>query len=281
GARISNAKLGAVLTRTSGGTTSYAVSAAGGASLVGVDGLTLTGNLAARVNTTGGAVNKTITLPGGETVPVVFGATEAAAVFQGTVTATVAQFATVTGSFAVSKNGSKLTVAASAVTAQVGTSELGVKVTDGNLGVVIRTDTQKFAAVASGSAALEGVDGLTVTGTGSVRINRLGEAITATISTPAGNVTVDFAGTTDITQIRSTLNLQFQNYVYASGDFLVEKTTVADTTTFTLAASNHNAFLGVNYKATGEFGVKVTGAGVAMLVEKQGTNAAKYAISTT
>ncbi|MFN9039054.1 MAG: hypothetical protein ACK5YO_22340, partial [Planctomyces sp.] len=121
----------------------------------------------------------------------------------------------------------------------------------------------------------------TVTGSGAIRINRLGEAITETISTPAGNVTVDFSGTTDVTQIRSTLNLQFQNYVYASGDFLVEKTTVADLTTFTLAASNLNAFLGVNYNATGEFGVKVTGAGVAMLVEKQGTNPTKYAISTT
>ncbi|MFN9287254.1 MAG: hypothetical protein ACK6EB_04230, partial [Planctomyces sp.] len=114
------------------------------------------------------------------------------------------------------------------------------------------------------------VNGLTVTGTGSVRINRLGEAITETISTPAGNVTVDFSGTTDVNQIRSTLNLQFQNYVYASGDFIVEKTTVADLTTFTLAASNLNAFLGVNYNAAGEFGVKVTGAGVAMIVEKQG-----------
>ncbi|MFN9291339.1 MAG: hypothetical protein ACK6EB_24975, partial [Planctomyces sp.] len=125
------------------------------------------------------------------------------------------------------------------------------------LGVVVKTDTKKFAAVASGNAALEGVNGLTVTGTGSVRINRLGEAITETISTPAGNVTVDFSATTDVTQIRSTLNLQFQNYAYASGDFLVEKTTVADLTTFTLAASNLNAFLGVNYNATGEFGVKV------------------------
>ncbi|MFN5796002.1 MAG: hypothetical protein ACK5AN_00615, partial [Planctomyces sp.] len=202
-------------------------------------------------------------------------------VFQGTVTATVAQFATVTGSFAASKSGSKLTIAAAGVTAQVGTSDLGVKVTDGKLGVVVKTDTKKFAAVASGNAALEGVDGLTVTGTGSIRINRLGEAITETISTPAGNVTVDFSATTDVTQIRSTLNLQFQNYVYASGDFLVEKTTVADLTTFTLAASNRNALLGVNYNATGEFGVKVTGAGVAMLVEKQGTNPTKYAISTT
>ncbi|MFN9042237.1 MAG: hypothetical protein ACK5YO_38475, partial [Planctomyces sp.] len=102
----------------------------------------------------------------------------------------------------------------------------------------------------------------------------LGEAITETISTPAGNVTVDFSGTTDVTQIRSTLNLQFQNYVYASGDFLVEKTTVADLTTFTLAASNLNAFLGVNYNAAGEFGVKVTNGQLGIVVQ---TDTAKFA----
>jgi hypothetical protein len=94
-------------------------------------------------------------------------------------------------------------------------------------------------------------------------------------------VDVVFADGTDILQVRSTLNLQFENFVYASGDFLLEKTQVSDLTTTTLAASNLNAFLGVNYGITGEFGVKVSGAGVAMLIEKQGSNAAKYAISTT
>ncbi|MGV2341326.1 MAG UNVERIFIED_CONTAM: hypothetical protein LVR18_47545 [Planctomycetaceae bacterium] len=227
------------------------------------------------------AVNKTITLPNGETVPVIFASTETAAVFKGTVTAEISQFASISGGFAVAKDGSKLTIAAAGVTAFVGTGNLGVRVTDGKLGVVVKTDTKKFAAVASGTAALEGVDGLTVTGTGSVRINKLGTAIDETISTPSGDVTVKFDNGTDILQVRGTLNLQFQNFVYASGDFLLEKTQVSDLTTITLAASNLNAFLGVNYGVTGEFGVKVTGAGVAMLIEKQGSNAAKYAISTT
>ncbi|MFN9038206.1 MAG: hypothetical protein ACK5YO_18040, partial [Planctomyces sp.] len=146
----------------------------------------------------------------------------------------------------------RLTVAGSNITAQVGADSLAVKVTNGQLGIVVQTDTAKFAAVASGNTALEGIDGLTVTGTGSVRINRLGATINETIATPTGSVLVNFDTNTDVTQIRSTLTLQFQNYVYASGDFLVEKTTVADLTTFTLAASNLNAFLGVNYNAAGE-----------------------------
>ncbi|MGV2341353.1 MAG UNVERIFIED_CONTAM: hypothetical protein LVR18_47700 [Planctomycetaceae bacterium] len=211
----------------------------------------------------------------------IFASTEAAAVFKGTVTAEVSGFATISGGFAVAKDGSKLTIAAAGVTAFVGTGNMGVRVTDGKLGIVVKTDTKKFAAVASGTAALEGVDGLTVTGTGSVRINKLGTAIDETITTPGGDVTVKFDNGTDILQVRGTLNLQFQSFVYASGDFLLEKTQVSDLTTITLAASNLNAFLGVNYGVTGEFGVKVTGAGVAMLIEKQGSNAAKYAISTT
>jgi hypothetical protein len=281
GVRISNARLGAVLYRTAAGATSYAVDAKGTATLVGVDGFSLTGDLSARINTTGGAVSETITMPSGAPVVVNFAASDPSPVFSGSVTAEVSQFASIGGSFSVAKSTNRLTIAASNVEGFVGSGSLGVRVTDGNLGVVIRTDTKKFAGVASGSAALEGVDGLTVTGSGSIRMNKLGEAINETITTPDGPVTLDFAGSTDILQVRSTLNLKFQNFVYASGDFLLEKTQVSDLTTITLAASNLNAFLGVNYGVTGEFGVKVSGAGVAMLIEKQGSNTAKYAISTT
>jgi hypothetical protein len=259
GVRITNARLGAVLYRTSAGATSFAVDAKGTATLVGVDGFTLTGDLSARINTTGGAVNETINMPSGSPVVLTFGATEAAAVFSGTVTAEVSQFATISGAFSVASSANRLTVAASGVTAFVGNGDLGVNVTAGNLGAVIKTDTKKFAVVASGDAALQGVSGLTVTGGGSVRINKLGETINETISTPGGPVEVNFTSATDILQVRGTLNLQFQSFVYASGDFLLEKTQVSDLTTITLAASNLNAFLGVNYGVAGEFGVKVTG----------------------
>ncbi|MGV2340336.1 MAG UNVERIFIED_CONTAM: hypothetical protein LVR18_42230, partial [Planctomycetaceae bacterium] len=117
--------------------------------------------------------------------------------FSGTVTAEVSQFASISGHFSVAKSPDRLTIAASNVEGFVGSGDLGVRVTDGNLGVVIKTSTKKFAAVASGSAALEGVAGLTVTGAGSIRINKLGEAINETISTPDGPVTLDFASNTD------------------------------------------------------------------------------------
>ncbi|MEN9556436.1 MAG: hypothetical protein RLZZ232_2722, partial [Planctomycetota bacterium] len=280
GAKITNARLGAVLYRTSAGATSYALDAKGTASLVGVDGFTLTGDLSARVNTTGGAVSETITMPSGDPVNVTFGATEAAAVFSGTVTAEVSSFATVSGSFAVSKNGDLLTVAAAGVTAFVGSGDLGVRVTNAKLGVVVKTDTKKFAAVASGNAALEGVSGLTVTGTGSVRINKLGETVDQTITTPAGDVDVEFTSAADVLQIHGSLALQFESFVQASGDFLIEKQETAGLTTITASATNLDAFLGINYGQAGEFGVRIDDAGMALIVEKATGVDAKFAVSS-
>jgi hypothetical protein len=90
----------------------------------------------------------------------------------------------------------------------VGNGDLGVNITAGKLGAVINTETKKFAAVASGTAALQGVDGLTVTGSGSVRINQLDAAIDETICTPGGPVEVKFTSDADVLQVRgrSTCN---------------------------------------------------------------------------
>jgi hypothetical protein len=212
---------------------------------------------------------------------VIFASTEAAAVFKGTVTAEITQFASISGGFAVSKDGSKLTIAAAGVTAFVGTGNLGVRVTDGKLGVVVKTDTKKFAAVASGTAALEGVDGLTVTGTGSVRINKLGTSINETITTPSGDVTVKFDNGTEICRSvgRSTCSSRISFMPLAI--FCLKRLKVVILPRLPLPPVISMRSLGVNYGVTGEFGVKVTAAGVAMLIEKQGSNAAKYAISTT
>jgi hypothetical protein len=173
GAQISNARLGAVLYRTSAGN-SYAIDAAGTAALVGIDGLTLSGSLSARINTTGGAVSETITIPGGAPVQVSFAADEDDAVFSGTVTADAGGFASLSGGFSISKSSDRLKIAAAGVTAFVGAGDTGLRLTDGSLGVIVNTSSKKFALVAGGSLALEGIDGFSVSGSAAVRINRLG-----------------------------------------------------------------------------------------------------------
>ncbi|MEI7700245.1 MAG: hypothetical protein WCK86_10635, partial [Planctomycetia bacterium] len=279
GAKITNGRIGAVFYKGASGT-SYALTASGTAALVGVPGFTLTGDLAARVNTTGGAVSETITMPSGSAVSVVFAADETAPVFGGTVTAEASGFASISGGFSVSKSGSVLTVAASDVTAFVGSGSTGVRVTDSELGVVVKTDTKKYALVASGNVALEGVTGLTVTGTGSVRVNKLGEAISQTITTPTGSVDVNFADGTDVVRVQSSLNLQFASFVQASGDFLFEKQEAAGLTTITASATNLDAFLGINFNQAGEFGVRIDDAGLAIVIEKATGLDAKFAVSS-
>ncbi|MFN9221141.1 MAG: hypothetical protein ACK6D6_03430, partial [Planctomyces sp.] len=147
GVEITSARLGAVLYRKAG-INSYAFNASGTAALKNVDGLTLSGDLAARVNTTGAAVNETVNVPGGDPVPVVFAENEDDAVFSGRVTADAAGFASIDAAFSVAKSTEQLTIAATDVTAFVGAGGSGIKVTDAKLGAVINTAAGKFALVA-------------------------------------------------------------------------------------------------------------------------------------
>ncbi|MEI7702553.1 MAG: hypothetical protein WCK86_22355, partial [Planctomycetia bacterium] len=243
GAAISGARLGAVLYRTDAGN-SYAIDAAGTASLVGVSGFTLSGTLAARINTTGGAVNEIIAVPGGAPVQVVFGATESASVFSGSVTADAGGFASLSGGFSISKSDSQLTVAAAGVTAFVGSGDTGLRLSNGNVGVVVDTTSKKYALVAGGTVTLEGIDAFEVSGSVAVRINKLGKAINQTITTPGGNVEVTFATAADVMQVSGTASLSISDFVDASATIVVEKTTQGDLSTLVVQASGVTAFLG-------------------------------------
>ncbi|MFO0534858.1 MAG: beta strand repeat-containing protein, partial [Planctomyces sp.] len=243
GARITNGRIGAVFYKGASGTT-YALDASGTASLVGISGLTLSGSLAARINTTGGAVNETITMPSGSPVSVVFAANESAPVFSGTVTAEASGFASLSGAFSISKNNSQLTVGSSNVTAFVGAGTAGLRISNGGLGVVVDTTTKKYAAVASGAVSLAGVDALQFSGSASVRINTLGTSINQTISTPGGDVIVSFPTSANVLQASGTVSLGVSDFVDASATINVEKVTSGDVTTLLVQSSNVTAFFG-------------------------------------
>jgi hypothetical protein len=243
GARISNARLGAVLYRTPAGH-SYAIDATGTAAIVGIDGLTLSGSLSARINTTGGAVEETIEVPGGAPVQVSFAADDDDAVFTGTVTANAGGFSSLSGGFSISKSSDRLKIAAASVTAFVGAGDTGLRLTGGNLRAVVNTSSKKFALVAGGDLALEGIDGFSVSGSAAVRINELGAAVDETISTPAGNVSVVFPNADEVLQVRGTASLGISDFVDASATIVVEKTTAGDLTHLTVQATEVSAFLG-------------------------------------
>ena len=154
-------------------------------------------------------------------------------------------FATLSGGFTVSKSTDRLKIAAAGVTAFVGAGDTGLRLSGGNLGVVVDTASKKFALVAGGSISLEGISEFSVSGTASVRINKLGVPINETISTPAGNVDISFPGSAEVLQVSGTVGLTISDYIDASATISVEKQTSGDITNLRVLASNATAFLGV------------------------------------
>ena len=198
GVLIQNANLGlAVYSVVNGGmhTSTYALSAMGAVSLIGISGLTLSGTLGVESDTAG-AVNETVNVPDPKNpgmtipVPVVFAANTQG--FSGTnVTLAVAnpsnltqQFVSLTGNFsftqAVSGGTTTLSVAATNIAAFVGvggTTPIGLQVADGTLGLVIIKTTgsaSTYALAASGNVSLVGLPGLHVGGMLSVDVNTTG-----------------------------------------------------------------------------------------------------------
>ncbi|MFM7070646.1 MAG: hypothetical protein ACKO38_02490, partial [Planctomycetota bacterium] len=207
GVLISDAYLGLVIQKvTTEGAASqpnsqYAMVAGGSAALVGINGLTLTGSLAARVNRMGAAVDKTIDVQG-TPVRMKFDTSADVTEFSGTAKLAIADFVSLEGSFGFSKSGETILVGVAGVRAFMGTTTsngpIGLEVTNGNLGLVLKNG--KYALTTGGNVALVGLDGLEISGGFNVRANKLGTPINETISTPAGPVTVRFtSGASELT----------------------------------------------------------------------------------
>jgi hypothetical protein len=148
------------------------------------------------------------------------------------------------GGFSISKSSDRLKIAAAGVTAFVGAGDTGLRLTDGSLGVIVNTSSKKFALVAGGSLALEGIDGFSVSGSAAVRINRLGAAVDETITTPAGDVAVVFPSADEVLQVRGSVSLGISDFVDASATIIVEKSKSGDLTYLTVQATDVTAFLG-------------------------------------
>ncbi|HCP12342.1 MAG TPA: hypothetical protein DIT89_08415, partial [Planctomycetaceae bacterium] len=191
--------------------------------------------------------------------------------FKGTVTATAASFASLTGGFSISKAADRLTVAAAGVTAFVGAGDTGFGVTNGSLGVVVDINSKKFALVANGTASLSGIAGVSVSGSGSVRLNRLGVPVLETISTPAGDVALNFPSNDDVTQLSGSITLDVSGFVGISATIAVEKTTTASSTTLIVQASAVTAFLGTGadtVDTSDDMGVRLKNGSMDLRIQK-------------
>ena len=131
-----------------------------------------------------------------------------------------------------------------------GADETGVKVTNGNLGLVLyktidyrQSDQPEmtYALSGDGEAALVGVDDITLDGTLAVNLNRTGTTIDETITTPNGEIAVGFDSEIDITQLSGTSNLKLADAAAISGTFDFTK----DDKGIQVDASNISAFVGI------------------------------------
>jgi hypothetical protein len=161
GIQIENADLGMVMYANS----TYALTASATAALVGFDGvLSISGNIAVKVNTTGAAVTESIDVDG---TPVAINFTAEQGNYQafaGSVTLSVLGFVSLSGNFAFEKTGTgadtRLLVGATDVDAFLGTDDqtMGIQIENADLGMVMYANST-YALTASATAALVGFDG--------------------------------------------------------------------------------------------------------------------------
>ncbi|MFM8477004.1 MAG: hypothetical protein ACKOEO_14595, partial [Planctomycetaceae bacterium] len=272
GVQISNARFGGVFYKGETENT-YAFDAQGEVELINIPGIILDGSLAARVNTTGGAVNETITVPGFDPVQLAFAETDVDPVFSGTiVNAEIAEFASVSGWFSVTKGSDRLTIAAADINTFVGAGDSGISVTDGKLGAVVDAATGNFALVASGAVESQNITGLKVTGDdGTVRINLLGRGITETITTPAGDVVLDFANGDQLLRLEGPVSIEVAGFVDIDADVVVEKRISGDTTSLLVQATHASAFLGTGSTTedtADDMGVRLTDGSMDLRIRK-------------
>ncbi|MCY2990036.1 MAG: hypothetical protein NTY19_19505, partial [Planctomycetota bacterium] len=204
----------------------YAFDGSGTASLVGVPDLTLSGSLSVQKNTTGAAVDRSLTVGG---VTKTLDLVKDVSRIGGSVHLAVAGFVDVSGDFSVQKaaDGSQLLIGVTGVTAFLGagygTSDaIGLQVTQGKLGLVVENGA--YALVTSGDVGLVGLDGLDISGSFGVRANQLHATVNETISTPDGSVTVAFDTGEDVLSFSGSATLSVAGVFTLQGEVEATKT---------------------------------------------------------
>ena len=214
----------------------------------------MSGTLGVRVNTTGVAVDETVSVNGTDVRIFFTEAQKNVQGFSGSVALEIAGFVTLSGDFAFEKsvNGTttKILVGAANIDAFLGTADksMGVQVTDANLGLVLfKTGTATtYALDASAAAALVGFDGiLSLSGTLGVRVNTTGVAVDETVSVNGTDVSILFtAAQKNVQGFSGSVSLEIAGFVTLSGDFAFEKSVNGATTKILVGAANIDAFLG-------------------------------------
>jgi len=255
--------------------------ASGIVGLTGVPGVTLAGSFAVEFNDRGGrAIDVTV---GG--VALAYGASDFLRV-TGTAVFGLSDFVDLSGSFGFELSGSGATtvlkVGAANVTAFLGVpGAVGLSLTDATLGLVIYSNG-KFAAEAFGDVELVGIGGaLAISGVVALRVNTTGDDdLAETIDVGLGTVDIAFGAGEGHVQFFAGEGITLVTPV---GNFVGDIFFTRDGTTREVFAGGTNIdfFVGNDRNTpddlTDDFGVRVSGAEFALLIQSDG----KFAFQAT
>ncbi len=206
GLQISNGQLGLVIYRDSTAqTTTYALSASGTISLVGIPtDLGLTVSAAIQINTTGNQIAETISTPAGM-VNVDLAASSSLRVFSGTATFDIGSFATLSGGFSFTEVNTgaqtKLLIGAANVTGSANDGTNLASLSNASLGLVIfwnnvTGQSPGYALTATGTVSvLSGTGTATATITRNTTLSSVAESVM--VGTTAISITFDATQTAD------------------------------------------------------------------------------------
>jgi hypothetical protein len=311
GVMVEDTRLGMIIfqeTETNPEST-IALSAAGSARLIGVDGLDLYGSLELKYNNTGMNINETFMLPDPnnpgtttsfnvnfqDNVEIGLAGTAGIRVYEGDQT-----FFSLEGGFAFNMishddGSSQINIGAAGIEAFMGVGPakidgeinpdaMGVMVENGQLAVVLFDDSG-YALDISGGAALLGIPELSLSGTLGVKLNQTGRNINESILVPLPDgstkeLTITMPASLDEPMFQGTVDLNIADMFTLSGGFAFMQDTQGDTTKIIIGAASVEAFIGVTNNDGSRFGVvaNVDQMGVVLYNTPQGSS---YALQGT
>ena len=227
----------------------FAMDASGSVSLVGMNGITLSGAASIRINNTVQPINETVATPAGDR-QIVFATPALIQSVDGSLSAGINGFANLAGNFSIEKSidgaNAKIVAGATGVNAFVGEGGAGVRIAGGTLGLVLQPGNGLYALRLEGAASLEGLPNAQLAGNLAMLVNTTGNAINEVISTAGGDVALQFASGEMIKRLQGTVELNLAGYATLAGAYSIEKTGSGTTAKLLVSASNVTAFMGAN-----------------------------------
>ncbi|MCG8549230.1 MAG: hypothetical protein MI799_02375, partial [Desulfobacterales bacterium] len=289
GIELTDLDFGMVVFDTGG----YAVSGMGTAALAGISGLSLAGSLGIEMNTSGTAVNQIISTPGGD-VNVAYADGANLIRLGGTIDIAVADFIPLSGSFYFEKQEelidgvTRTLIIASAmgIDGFLGINKdlpnaMGIQVSDAALGMalfLVPGEQASFALTASGTASIIGIDGFTLSGNIFVEFNNTGKILSRTITTPAGDITLDFSSDAQVMRLAGDgLTFDLGGMVTLSGDLSFMITASEGETVIKVGAGNAGVYMGV----PGTMGLSVSSVDIGAVIYLNDANEVRYALDAT